>query len=140
MKFTAKERTGLRAMAEFARRYGHGPVALSEVAQEQDLSQPYLEQIVGHLRRAGLLLSTRGAHGGYMLAKAPAAIGVGEILRAVEGSLMNVTCTCTSGSPSCTREPVCATRNVWQIVALRLSETLDNTSLADILGQDGQVL
>jgi Rrf2 family transcriptional regulator, cysteine metabolism repressor len=132
MKISSKERTGLRAMAEFARRYGEGPVSLNEVARAQDLHLPYLERVVASLRRAGLLISVRGAHGGYMLAKKPDSMSVGDVFRAVEGSLMPLDCMRTDGSP-CTRESFCATRNIWQTVATRLGETLDNTSLADVL-------
>ncbi|MBC7235579.1 MAG: Rrf2 family transcriptional regulator [Chloroflexi bacterium] len=132
MKLTARERTGLRAMVEFARHYGEGPTALSEVAREQGLPLPYLEQVVASLRRAGLLESVRGAHGGYMLAREPGQISAGDVFRAVEGSLMTLDCMRTDGT-SCAREPICVTRNVWQIIIDRLRDTLDNTTLADVL-------
>ncbi len=134
MKLTARERTGLRAMVEFARRYGQGPTALSEVASAQDLPLPYLEQVVALLRRAELLESVRGAHGGYMLARDPAEISAGDVFRAVEGALMTLDCMRTDGS--CAREPICATRNVWQIIVDRLEDTLDHTSLIDVLAWD----
>jgi Rrf2 family transcriptional regulator, cysteine metabolism repressor len=134
MKLTARERTGLRAMVEFARRHGQGPTALNEVAGAQDLPLPYLEQVVALLRRAELLESVRGAHGGYMLARDPAEISAGDVFRAVEGSLMTLDCMRTDGS--CEREPICATRNVWQIIVDRLEDTLDNTSLVDVLAWD----
>ena len=132
MRISAKERTGLRAMAELARHYGRGPVSLSEIARAQDLHLPYLERVAASLRRAGLLRSVRGAHGGYMLSKDPSSVSVGDIFRAVEGSLMTLDCMRADGS-GCCREQTCATRSVWQIVAVRLGETLDNTSLADVL-------
>lgn len=135
MKLSARERTGLRAMVEFARRHGEGPTALSEVARVQELPLPYLERIVASLRRAGLLQSVRGAHGGYMLSTDPASISVGDVFRAVEGSLMTLDCMRADGY-SCSREPTCATRNVWQTVADRLTDTFDNTSLADVLRAD----
>ena len=132
MRFTAKERTGLRAMVEFARQYGQGPVPLSEVARAQDLPLPYLERVISSLRRAGLLDSVRGAAGGYSLTRAPEAISVGDIFRAVEGSLTSLECL-DEGSVHCKREQICAARMVWQKVSHRLRETLDNTSLADVL-------
>lgn len=132
MKISARERTGLRAMVEFARRYGQGPTSLGEVARAQELSLPYLEQIVPALRRSGLLESTRGAHGGYVLAKGPAEITVSEIFRAVEGPLVPLDCLRSDGV-RCARETVCATRSVWELVAERLEEALDQTTLADIL-------
>ncbi len=135
MKLSAKERIGLRAMVEFARRYGTNPVPLSEVARAEELPLPYLEHVVAALRRAGLLQSIRGAHGGYMLTRQPSAISISDVFRAVEGSVMTLECTSTDGS-FCIREPVCATCSFWQALASRLSETLENTSLADILPQD----
>jgi len=119
-------------MVELARRYGQGPTSLSEVARAQDLPQPYLEHVVAELRRAGLLESVRGAHGGYLLAHAPQEISAGDVFRAVEGGLIAVDCMRDDG-PACDREPICATRNVWQIIADRLRIALDNTTLADVL-------
>ena len=132
MKISAKERAGLRAMVEFARHYGKGPISIRQVAQAEALPLPYLEQIVLDLRRAGLLTSVRGPRGGYLLARDPATLSVGDIFRAVEGELMSVNCTRTDGSP-CARESFCATRSIWQTVFMRVTETLDRTSLADLL-------
>lgn len=132
MKFSAKERTGLRAMVEFARQHGQGPIPLSKVAREQNLPLPYLGRVVASLRRAGLLDSVRGAAGGYLLAREPEAISVGDIFRAVEGSLTSVECMDEDGA-RCERETICAARMVWQKVSDRLHETLDSTSLADLL-------
>lgn len=130
MKITSRERVGLRAMAELARHYGEGPIPLSQVAEVQDLPLPYLEQVAASLRRSGLLESTRGAHGGYTLARKPEHITVGDILRAVEGSLFSLDC--MRDDACCARQPLCAARSVWESVLVRLHETLDSMSLADI--------
>lgn len=132
MRLSAKERTALLAMAEFARRYGDGPAALSEVAAAQGLPLAYLERISALLRKAGLLASIRGAHGGYYLTREPKHIRVSEVLTAVEGSLLPVGCL-IKGGPRCNRETICATRNVWEHVAAVLSQTLDSMTLADII-------
>jgi Rrf2 family protein len=132
MKFTSRERIGLRAMVEFARLHGQGPTPLSQVARTQELPLPYLERIVASLRGAGLLESVRGAHGGYGLTRDPEFISVGDVFRAVEGTLMSLDCMRDDGA-ECAREPMCATRNVWTAVSVRLSETLDHTTLADVL-------
>ena len=134
MKFTARERAGLRAMVEFARHYGADtPTSLSEVARAQDLSLPYLEQVVGSLRRAGLLDSVRGAHGGYRLTREPATVRVGDVFRAVEGAIVSLDCI-GDGATGCKRQEYCATRNVWQTVMERLEDSLDSTTLADLMG------
>lgn len=133
MKLSARERYGLRAMVEFARHYGSGPVTLGEVAAAQDISLSYLEQIVAPLRRAGLLDSARGARGGYVLARAPEEITVADVLRVLEGAIFPLSCvgeeeTCAP----CAREAVCTARTVWQKVRDDLLFTLDSTTLADL--------
>ncbi|MCD6552411.1 MAG: Rrf2 family transcriptional regulator [Anaerolineae bacterium] len=133
MRFSARERVGLRAMVELAQRYGAGPVPLSEVAAAQEVSLSYLEQVIGPLRRAGLLTSTRGASGGYTLARPPAAITVGDVIRVLEGAIVPIRCvTDQTCSPPCALEDRCATRSVWEIVRDRLTETLDGITLADL--------
>jgi Rrf2 family cysteine metabolism transcriptional repressor len=133
MRISAREQYGLRAMAELARRYGQGPVSLAEVAEVQGISLAYLEQIVAALRRAGLLVSTRGAHGGYSLAQTPAEITTGDIIRALEGSIMPVRCVTEEECSPCEWEETCATRSVWEKVRDRLVETLDSTTLKDLI-------
>lgn len=135
MKASARERTSLRAMEDFARRHGQGPTALREVAEAQGLPLPYLGRIAVSLRRAGLLESVRGAHGGYMLSRPPSEISVGDVFRAVEGSIVPLECT-DGEEATCANVADCAARSVWQTVTRRLEETLDNTSLADVLQQD----
>ena len=134
MRFTAREQYGLRIMVELARRYGSGPISISEVARIQGLSQGYLEQVVAPLRRAGLLTSRRGAAGGYTLSHKPDIITVGDVIRVLEGEIVPMTCvtdeeTCT---PPCTREGHCATRDVWMTVRTQLEKTLNGTTLADL--------
>ena len=134
MKFSAREQYGLRAMAELARRYGQGPISLSEVAQAQGISLSYLEQVIAPLRRAGLLVSTRGAHGGYSLARDPGIITTGDVIRALEGAIAPIKCiTDEENCAPCAREDICATRSVWEKVRARLVETLDSTTLADLI-------
>jgi Rrf2 family protein len=123
---------GLRAMSEFARHFGQGPLSLSEVARSQGISQPYLEQIAIDLRRAGLLHSRRGAQGGYYLAHAPEATTAGDVIRALEGSILPVQCVADQTCSPCSFEDGCSTRGIWEEVRDRLVETLDSISLADL--------
>jgi Rrf2 family protein len=131
MKISSREQYGLRAMAELAARYGQGPVPLGEVAAAQGISRDYLEQIVPALRDAGLLLSTRGAHGGYQLAHAPETVTVGEVLQALEGDIFPLRCV-SETAEECDRSSVCAARTVWTKVHARVSETLNEMTLADL--------
>ncbi len=135
MRFSRKEEFGLRAMAELAERYGQGPISLGEVAESQGIALDSLEQIVAPLRRAGLLESTRGATGGYALARAPREIRVGDVLRALEGSLVAIPCLDSTVAP-CARAGACTARPVWALVRDRLVETLDHMTLADVCNHE----
>lgn len=133
MKFSAKEQYGLRAMVEFARRYGEGPISLHAVAQAQSISPAYLEHVVTPLREAGLLDSTRGAYGGYRLTRSPSTIAVSEVLRALEGAVVSLECVSDVGDAPCARgNGICAARKVWERVHQKLTEALDSTMLADL--------
>ncbi|NLE75234.1 MAG: Rrf2 family transcriptional regulator [Chloroflexi bacterium] len=132
MRFSTREQYGLRAMARLSRFHGQGPVSLAEVAEAEGLPLPYLEQIMASLRRAGLVQSTRGAYGGYELGRAPEVITAGDIIRALEGSIVPIQCLGDCSHTSCAREASCATRSVWEQVHDRLVETLDGITLADL--------
>ncbi len=132
MRVSAKEMYGLRAMGELAHHYGRGPLPLSEIARRQGLSQPYLEQIAIGLRRAGLLVSQRGAQGGYSLAREPAEITVGDVIRALEGSILPIRCVADPQTDPCLRAGDCRAKSVWERVRDRLVETLDSITLADL--------
>ena len=132
MRVSAKELYGLRAMSEFARHYGQGPLSLTEVARRQGISQPYLEQIAIDLRRAGLLQSKRGAQGGYYLTRAPEAMTAGDVIRALEGSILPIQCVAQQKCMPCSLEDGCSARGIWEEVRDRLVETLDSIVLADL--------
>jgi Rrf2 family protein len=119
-------------MSEFARHFGQGPLSLAEVARSQGISQAYLEQIAIDLRRAGLLRSKRGAQGGYSLARAPEAMTAGDVIRALEGSILPVQCVAEQKCIPCSLEEGCSARGIWEQVRDRLVETLDSITLADL--------
>ena len=135
MKLSTKGRYGLRAMIDLARYSEEMPVSISCIAARQGLSEGYLEQLVALLRKAGLVKSIRGASGGYVLTRAAKEISVGDILRALEGSLeprpVNVAVYCTSNRRHLVRQNF-SDRDGDEIDA---SETIqDKTSLADRFG------
>jgi Rrf2 family cysteine metabolism transcriptional repressor len=132
VRISAKELYGLRAMGEFVRHFGQGPVPLAEVAKAQGISQAYLEQIAIDLRRSGLLSSVRGAQGGYFLTHPPEATTAGDVIRALEGSILPVQCMVEEKCSPCSLEAGCSARNIWQQVRDRLVETLDSITLADL--------
>ena len=121
-------------MVQLARHYGTGPASLAGIAAEEDLPRAYLEQLVMSLRDAGLVTSTRGAHGGYQLSRDPAEIRMGEVLRALEGPLAPMIC--ASEDPShagiCDRTTYCGVNHLWVTVRNAISNALDSVTLSDL--------
>jgi Rrf2 family cysteine metabolism transcriptional repressor len=136
MKVSTRGEYGMRAMVALARHFGDGPVALSTVAQESSVPAAYLEQLLGVLRRSNLVLSTRGAHGGYALAREPELVRVGEIYRVLEGPVAPMECVSeVEAEDPCPLLDGCATRVVWLKVRDNIVEALDSTTLGDLLAQ-----
>ena len=131
MKMSTKGRYGLRAMVDIAVNCGTGDncVSLKSVANRQNLSESYLEQLIAPLKKAGIVKSTRGAQGGYVLAKRAEDITVGEILRALEGQLELVECAnskSSCGTGSCKN---CVTKDVWEKLSESVNEAADSITL-----------
>lgn len=134
MKISTKGRYALRMMLDLAEHQKDGFIALKDIAERQNISKKYLEQIVPILNKADVLRTTRGFQGGYRLAKSPDSYTVGEILRLTEGSLAPVAC--LEHDPiECSRSVGCATLPVWQGLYRVINEYLDGITLQDILDQ-----
>ena len=131
MKISTKGRYALRLMLDIALTGGEAPVSLRDVAQRQDISDKYLEQIITPLGRAGLVRSVRGAGGGYLLTRPPEEYTVGEILRLLEGSLVPVIC--AEAKSCCCRAEQCVTQEIWEEIAAAVSAVVDHTTLADLV-------
>ena len=127
MKLSTRVRYGVRLMVSLAEHFGQGPVFLKDLASEQDISEKYLSLIVIPLRSAGLLLSARGANGGYTLARDPANITLKEIVDILEGETCLVDC--VREPSSCNRTAFCSTRDIWQRVGEKISEALSEVTL-----------
>ena len=135
MKISTKGRYALRLLLDLGEHRGDGFVSLKEIAERQDISKKYLEQIIPILNKTGVLRTNRGAQGGYMLARTPDKYTVGEILRLTEGSLAPVAC--LDQDPNlCERQESCATLPVWQGLYRVIIEYLDGITLQDILDQE----
>jgi Rrf2 family cysteine metabolism transcriptional repressor len=120
-------------MTQLAGAHGQGLLSLAEIARNEMLPLSYLEQLVGDLRRAGLVEGIRGLHGGYRLTRPPDEITVGEIYRVLEGPIAPVECTAEDYLPhSCELESACLSRSVWQRVQESISAVLDTTTLGDL--------
>jgi len=134
MRLSTRGRYGLKAMYQLALHYGEGPIPLNYVANEQGLSENYLEQLFSVLRKEGLLISVRGAQGGYMLAKHPEDITVGNILRALEGDMAPVDCV-INDNVTCEREEGCVTKLVWMRLKDSINNVIDSITLQDMLNE-----
>ena len=141
MKLTTKGRYGLRAVIDLAMYAKNDPVSLSDVAERQNISISYLEQLVAKLKKTGIVQSTRGAQGGYALAKAPEEISVGEILRALEGSLSPVDCSAVDGEgeTECSASNFCVTKYVWKRINDSINDTVNNMFLSELLTESETV-
>jgi Rrf2 family cysteine metabolism transcriptional repressor len=132
--FSTKGEYGVRLMVELARHYGEGPLSLADVAEHEDLPRPYLEQLVVSLREAELVVSHRGARGGYTLGRPPAQIRMGDVLRALEGPIVPMICAAhdreTSGQ--CGRTTFCTVNTLWVKVRDAISDAVDSLTLADL--------
>lgn len=135
MKISTKGRYSVTALYELAMHDGMGALSLKNIANSQGLSENYLEQLMVPLRHSGIVKSIRGAQGGYVLAKKPAEITIGEIIRSVEGPIALVDCLLTSAESDeqpCEKAADCVTRGVWAKVAGSINAVLNNITLADL--------
>ena len=133
--FSTKGEYGVRLMVQLGRHFGTGPASLAEIAAEEDLPRAYLEQLVMSLRDAGLVVSTRGAHGGYELSREPQTIRMGEILRALEGPIAPMICATDDPehATNCDRSARCTVNLLWVRVRDAIAGTLDGMTLAELV-------
>ena len=134
MRISTKGRYALRMLIDLAEHQNCGYVALKDIADRQNISKKYLEQIIPIFNKSDILKTTRGSQGGYQLSKSPEKYTVGEILRLTEGSLAPVDCL-NQDPIECDRSGECATLPVWQGLNRVINEYLDSITLQDILDQ-----
>ncbi len=140
MMFSTKAEYGVRVMAHLAKRDDNAPVSLGSIAEAEGLPLAYLEHLIQRLRREGLVESRRGARGGYSLARAPEAITMAEIVRALEGEIAPIECITADadGELVCARdgelghEP-CPTKLLWTRVQGSIVRTLSDMTLQDLI-------
>jgi len=139
MMFSTRAEYGVRVMVDLARRGGAEPVPLAEIADGEGLPLAYLEHLVARLRRAGLIESRRGAHGGYLLARPAEQITMAEVVEALEGRIAPIECISSApdGTVRCSRESdpdhVCTTKLLWTRVRGAIVNTLQETTLAELI-------
>ena len=134
MKISTKGRYALRMLLDLAEHGTDKFISLKDIAERQNISKKYLEQIVPVFNKSDILRTNRGFQGGYMLARTPDKYSVGEILRLTEGSLSPVAC--LDAEPiGCDRRADCATLPIWIGLDKVISSYLDSITLQDILDQ-----
>ena len=121
----------MRAVIELAQHEEKRPLQLKAIAERQDISVKYLEQLMSMLRSSGLLRSIRGAKGGYILARPPEQINLSEIFRCLEGPV--TTAECTENGDYCERSADCVAREVWIEVEAAIQKILRSITLADLV-------
>lgn len=131
MKLSTRCRYGIHAMFDLAQNAGSGPQTIRSIAERQLIPEQYLEQIIGVLRREGLVSSVRGAQGGYMLSRPPAEITIGQLVRLLEGPVLMADC--IDDADACIRSGQCPSRLVWGRLTDCINRVVDSITLQDML-------
>lgn len=131
MKLSTRTRYAVRAIIELAQNDSKKPLQLKIIAQRQDISVKYLEQLMAVLRSAGFVRSIRGSKGGYVLAKTPNEIKLNEVLHRLEGTVATVEC--VENDDYCSRSADCAARYLWTKVEQAIERALESVTLQDLV-------
>jgi Rrf2 family protein len=138
MQVSQKSRYALRALFELAKRYGEGPTRIGDIAERQAIPVRFLEAILNQLKQAGFVRSVRGAQGGYMLAREPMQLTVGEMMRFTEGPLAPTGCVSSDPTENCPLYGDCVFQSMWRKAGDALAAVYDATSFQDLLDEEEQ--
>jgi Rrf2 family transcriptional regulator, cysteine metabolism repressor len=130
MKVSMKGDYGVRALVELAHRYGDGQVQSAAIAGAQSIPEPYLDQLLTTLRRAGFIRSVRGPQGGHALIRDPQDLRLSEVIAALEGSLAPIAC--LDDPEGCRKTAKCSLRPVWQEIEAATLRILEGITIADL--------
>lgn len=140
MRITTQAEYGLICALHLARRLNDGPITGRDIAAREKLPADYVEQIMLKLRRASIVASTRGAHGGYRLARAAEEITVRDVIAASENATFDVHCVSHPvEAERCAESHDCSIRPVWVLLQRKIDEVLDSVRLSDLLMRESQV-
>lgn len=132
MRLTTRGRYAVTAMLDLALHDKAGPVSLSEIAERQEISLSYLEQLFSRLRKRGLVDGTRGPGGGYRLLRAVESISVADVIDAVDETVDATRC---GGQKNCQDERRCLTHDLWEDLSTQIRDFLGNVSLHQLVGE-----
>jgi Rrf2 family protein len=133
VKLSTRTRYGTRALLELALHKGKDPMSLKDIARQQQISLPYLEQLIAPLIAGGIIRSTKGPKGGITLARKPGDIKLSEITHLLEGSVAPVEC--IDNPEVCKRSEFCATRDIWSELKDVMDDFLQATTLQDLVAR-----
>ena len=131
MRLTSKSKYAARALVELAVNEEDCPLGVSEVARRQHIPERFLEQIFGELRRAGMLQSRRGAHGGYTFATPPSEVTILDVVEILDGAVRPATCS-AGGVCYIKDAPLCATSRVWDEARVALESVFGRYTIAEL--------
>jgi Rrf2 family protein len=137
MRVSTKGDYGIRALVELAHHCGEGPVQSAEIARRQCIPEPYLDQLLTTLRRAGFIRSVRGPQGGHALLREPSDIRLSQVIEALEGSLSPIACL---EDGICSKPGVCAQRDVWEQVRRATLDILSGVTIADLAEKERETV
>jgi Rrf2 family protein len=140
VRITTLAEYGVICALHLARRSAEGPITGREIAEREQLPGDYVEQILLRLRRAGLIRSTRGAHGGYTLAKDASTISIRDVIAASETTTFDLHCVSHPvGEERCSSSHNCSIRPVWMLLQQKIDDVLSGVHLADLLSEEQEV-
>lgn len=137
MRVSTKGDYGVRALIELAHHYGEGPLLSAEIAARQTIPEPYLDQLLTTLRRAGFIRSVRGPQGGHALVREPGTLKLSEVIGVLEGSLAPIAC--LDEPDGCGKPGFCPQRELWEAVRDATQELLDGVSIGDLAARERAV-
>ena len=140
MRITTLAEYGVICALHLARRAAEGPITGREIAEAERLPGDYVEQILLRLRRAGLVQSTRGARGGYALARAASEISIRNVIEASESTTFDLHCVSHPVEEErCSSAHNCSIRPVWMLLQRKIDDVLEGVRLSDLLAEEGEV-
>jgi Rrf2 family protein len=140
VRITTLAEYGVICALHLARRTSEGPITGREIAEVERLPADYVEQILLRLRRAGLVRSTRGARGGYALARSAADVSIRDVIEASESTTFDLHCVSHPvGAERCSSSHDCSIRPVWMLLQQKIDDVLQGVRLSDLLGEESDV-
>lgn len=137
MKLSTRAEYGIRVLVALAHAPDDKPSPLTAIARVEKLPHPYIEQLVGDLRRAGLVTATRGKSGGYRLARPAAEISMAQAVRALDGPILEMPCGTPQNLEVCSRPQDCSVHEVFERLHDSLEDTLGRLTVADVAASTG---